>query len=662
MKNNPPIKVDFSKVFSQENFISYYISRWGTWFIMLIALIINSNTFSFDYAVDDRFVIQENAYIQKGIKGIYKILTTDSFAGFYAYYNNPVDILPGGRYRPLSLITFAIEHVLWGQSPALSHLINTLLYTILCGMLFVTLKKTLSPYPNSKLVAFLATLLFTLHPTHTEAVANIKGRDEILSLLFLVLSIYTLEKTKNTPNPISFPTISFVLISCFNFFLALLSKENGLMFLAIYPITFYYFFNYSFKKSLKISLPFYGVILLYIIIRLKIGLSFEESQSIMDNAYLWASALERYATMTYMLLRYLILSLFPYPLSWDYSYAAFSYINLGNWKFWASVTLHLALLAYAILSLRKRTIIGYGIWFYLFSIFIVSGYIVNIGGAMIADRFLFQPTLGATLAISATLLAIVPQLSTFNKTGIVATLVIASLLQSYSFWQRNWDWKNSDTLFLADADKYPESARVSEAAGQAWINYALSLKDSLEQKKYLQKAIPYLERAIQKHPQTVNGHLWLGRAYFIQNDLATTEKYWKKAESLSPNELLVRQCMLLLSDTYENQGLKALQQNQIEKSLTFFQKALAVEPQNASVHFQLGILYGLRLRELEKSIYHLQQATTLEPHNADYWYNLGGALITANKKEEARMAWEKTLSINPNHASAKQGLAALNNK
>jgi tetratricopeptide (TPR) repeat protein len=641
---------------------SFFLNRLSLWTVMLIAFLLGANTLGFDYAVDDRFVIQENAYTQKGIKGIGKILTTDSFAGFYAYYGNPVDLLPGGRYRPLSIITYALEYSLWGNSPTASHLINVLLYCMLCGLLLLTLQRLLAERKNGKVIALVATLLFALHPTHTEAVANIKGRDEILSLLFLLCSLYGLAQTeKRNDSSTKIRARFWQLASCISFFLALLAKENGLTFLAIFPFVYYYFFQKNFKESLKKSIPFGGIIIGYIIIRAIVGLSFQESNSIMDNAYLWASPLERYATMTYMLLRYLVLTLFPYPLTWDYSYAAFHYITPGAWQFWAALLLHLGLLLYALLSIPQKTITGFGVWFYLFSIFIVSGYLVNIGGAMVADRFLFQPTLGASLAIGVCIVSAAQRLNigAGMQKGVIGAALCLGLLQGVYFWQRNKDWKDSDTLFRADGDKYPESARASEAAGQAWINYALNLKDSLEQKKYLQFAIPYLEKAIKNHPQTVNGRLWLGRAYFIQHDLATTEKYWKKAETISPNEILVRQCMQLLSDTYKSQGLNAMQKGDLPQSLLLFEKALNVEPRNAGVHFQLGLLYGMRLKNLEKSIFHLQKATALEPANPDYWYNLGGALITANQKEEARLAWQKTLSLNPNHPGARQGLAAI---
>jgi hypothetical protein len=50
-----------------------------------------------------------------------KILSKESFAGFFGEQQN---LLVGGRYRPLSLVTFAIEKGLFGQNAALSHFIN----------------------------------------------------------------------------------------------------------------------------------------------------------------------------------------------------------------------------------------------------------------------------------------------------------------------------------------------------------------------------------------------------------------------------------------------------------------------------------------------------------------------------------------------------------
>src|SRR4051812_35398161 len=80
-------------------------------FIAAVAIISFGLSVMNGYALDDFIVLVQNTFVQKGIPGIWNILSKDSFAGMSGVN---VMVLAGGRYRPLSLVTFAIEHQLWG--------------------------------------------------------------------------------------------------------------------------------------------------------------------------------------------------------------------------------------------------------------------------------------------------------------------------------------------------------------------------------------------------------------------------------------------------------------------------------------------------------------------------------------------------------------------
>src|SRR6185369_7431243 len=101
--------------------------------------------------------------------------TRDTFDG----YTNVKNLVAGGRYRPLSVITFAIEIGIFGPGhPAKSHFVNIVLYGLLVVMLFKFMRDHL--FKNNSLIPFIAALIFAIHPIHTEVVANIKSRDEIM--------------------------------------------------------------------------------------------------------------------------------------------------------------------------------------------------------------------------------------------------------------------------------------------------------------------------------------------------------------------------------------------------------------------------------------------------------------------------------------------------
>ena len=76
--------------------------------ISIASFLLYANTFAHEYAQDDAIVITDNMYTQDGIKGIPGLLNKDTFFGFFKVEGKAA-LVAGGRYRPFSLITFAIE-------------------------------------------------------------------------------------------------------------------------------------------------------------------------------------------------------------------------------------------------------------------------------------------------------------------------------------------------------------------------------------------------------------------------------------------------------------------------------------------------------------------------------------------------------------------------
>ena len=104
--------------------------------LIIVGLIFYANSFKNEYALDDGIVIIKNEYVQQGLRGVPKILKTDSYDSFYKQMNAKQQ-LSGGRYRPLSVVTFALEEQFFGngdkEKPSdtvtyVRHVVNVLLY------------------------------------------------------------------------------------------------------------------------------------------------------------------------------------------------------------------------------------------------------------------------------------------------------------------------------------------------------------------------------------------------------------------------------------------------------------------------------------------------------------------------------------------------------
>ena len=154
---------------------NYYIG------LSLLILLVFGNTVQNGYNMDDDLVTQHHRFTSKGFEGLKDIVSN-------SYYSNNSDIVFG--YRPVTHITFAMEHQFFGESPFVSHLINIILYLISTLVLFHLLFKWFGA--ANFWIPVIAAFLFAVHPIHTEVVASIKNRDEILALLFALISAHAL--------------------------------------------------------------------------------------------------------------------------------------------------------------------------------------------------------------------------------------------------------------------------------------------------------------------------------------------------------------------------------------------------------------------------------------------------------------------------------------
>ena len=234
--------------------------------VITLCLVLYSNTFKNTYALDDEIIIIKNLNVQQGFSGIKKIFTTDAFQGYLDMLGELESPLTGGRYRPLSIVTFAVEQGLAGETygkeyikeqkalaslnsqgsyeliaqqqkklkeieknieknalqlAPLRHIIQVLLFALSMAVLLFFLEQYI--FTDNLYAGFLTVLLFILHPVHSEVVANLKSRDEIISLLFIVLTfIYCFRYHENRTNK----NMLLTMVCCLS---ALLSKEYALI-------------------------------------------------------------------------------------------------------------------------------------------------------------------------------------------------------------------------------------------------------------------------------------------------------------------------------------------------------------------------------------------------------------------------------------------------
>src|SRR5262249_35425545 len=194
-------------------------------------------------------------------------------------------------------------------------------------------------------IPFTAALLFMAHPVHTEVVANIKSRDEILCMLFSMLSLYwALDFIDGKKN-------SKLIWSAFAFFLAILSKENALTMIAVVPLMFHFFREVPVKKILTTTVPLALAALLYLAIKMSVqhGKLVAETNTLTNNILTKApDYATRIATAFYVLGKYILLLFFPAHLSMDYSFAEIHLMKITDLPVLISIAVAVSIFVYAI--------------------------------------------------------------------------------------------------------------------------------------------------------------------------------------------------------------------------------------------------------------------------------------------------------------------------
>ncbi len=465
--------------------------------LLVLPMLLYFGALRLGYVLDDKLVLSENKFVQKGTKGIKDIFSHDSFTGYLGTQQN---IVTGARYRPLSIATFAMEHQVFGVAPGMSHFINILLYGLTALLIFRLLSMLVKQDAEQAWylrLPFVAALLFALHPLHTEVVANIKGRDEILALLLALASAYYLLRALETSKGWQAWWAGGL------FLLAVLAKENAITFLAVVPLLALAFSGADLKKIAMRTLPFLVATVLYLVIRRSvIGFLLDGDQevmSLMNNPFLEATGTQRYATVSLTLAWYLKLLVVPHPLTHDYYPYHVPLVQWTDWRAIVGIGSHIALIGVAAWAWRRERLVSFAILYYMLTLSLVANVLFQVGTFM-NERFLYMPSLAFCMVVAWLLSEKLPRwFATRPKVAVGIALAVMGLLgagYAVRTVTRVPDWESTYTLNAASIQVSTESAYSNQYYGFALYEMADKETDFGKKKKLLDEALPYVERAL----------------------------------------------------------------------------------------------------------------------------------------------------------------------
>ena len=609
-------------------------NRYVVLFFFLFAFILYGNTILNKFAVDDSYVTN-NPQVQQGFKAIPGIFLT-------RYVNQQGNLgSTAADYRPVVKATFAIEYQLWGNKPGRSHMVNILLYWALSVLLFFILRRLF--YNYNILFPFLIAILFMAHPVHTEVVASLKNRDELLAFICGLGSLWFILEYADKQK------IRYVFYAALIFFIGYLSKSAILPFLVLYPLVLYFFTNLPLKKIF----PVLGVVLAAILLaqfgpHLFLPPVQRTTFFIENPLYFEKTSWIRLGTGLVSLLFYLRILVYPYPLLYYYGYNMIPITNLANVWALLSLLIHVVLFIYAIRKFREKHVLSFAILWYFIAIALYSNIIIPVVG-IVGERFIFNASLGFCMAIVFIILKIFktdPKSLTIemdSRLKILAVLIL--LLLPYTIWSvsRNRDWRNLFDLYRNDVKSLGNSAKAN-------IDYAGLLMNSvyqdenflrtggINQFKY-QTIISHFRRSLALYPknyQTIND---LGTVYlFMGKNYDSATYFLRKAIALDST----------MQPAWVNLGMAYREQKQYPKAIECYEYILKINPNQIKAVFALADVYN-DMGDFDRAVKMNEEMMKANPGLEMPYINIGNYYMGKTDTATAVSYWEKAAAINPSY-------------
>ena len=574
--------------------------------LIFLSTVIYLNTLHNQFVFDDIPLVLDNHFV-KHIENI------------PSYFFSNIEKIP---YRPLRMITYAIDYQFTGLNPVGYHVSSIVFHALTTLVLYFTL---LALTGKSR-VAFFAACLFAVHPVHTDSVAYISGRRDILSTLFYLLGFYCFlqARQKNKTN---------LLILAFAAYLfALASKEMAVTLPAIcflYDLlehlpgegeSFFRRCSTAVKQSIsKYKLCYFSFLVPAILFTCyKVLLKSPSNKVGFYGGDLYIQVL----TVGKILMYYIKLLFFPINLLADYSFNSFplstsffeptTLLSFGALCFLAILTMQL---------LNKNKTMAFAVLWFFITLLPVCHIIPH--HELLAEHYLYLPSFGFVLLIALVMENTLT--SSRWRRSILLGFVVVILLFATRTVDRNYDWKNSYTLCSKTLSTSPNCVRAINNLG---IEY-------YKRKKYEQAKSLY-QRALTIQPTYEKAYYNLGNVYRVEQDFARALAMYQKTAQLNPKNYRNHNN---LGNAYAMQGL-------YQQAIKAYQRALKDKPRYAEAYNNLGNVYR-SLGQPDRAVIHYQKAIQLESFYKDAYHNLASVYGELKQYDKAIQTLKKLCSYNP---------------
>ncbi len=528
-----------------------------------LTVFIYSNSLGNDFVWDDdNFVVRND--IIKSLRNIPLFFTLKEAVA--------KGTLSDQVYRPFLSLSFGLDYRLWGLNPLGYHSINLILH-IFNALLVFWFVLIIS---GNRHVALLSSLVFASHPIQTEAVSWISGRADVLFLLFYLLAlIFYVKYIRDRKILLYMASLAFFICS-------VMSKEMAvsLPFLII-------LFDMYFGKRERPSSRAIRYFAYFLILQLYLFVRFSALGAMGQGGY-WAG--DFYSTMLSMtkgIVYYIRLLLLPMRLCADYMTFPVSR-SLTEISVLLSIFLLMSIIAIGVFLKRYSRALSFSIlWFFVTLLPVTNVIPMRI---LIAERFLYLPSIGYAIFLAIILVGAHDYLKKFGRTRIIIFAISLLLIFFYSTktMDRNREWADD---------------------------------------------VAFNEANLKWDPLNPRAQYGLGIEYYKKGDSDKAYRQFKKVVILEPRFILVHEMMAYCY----------LRMGDIENSIKHLREMLRIDPACSRVYVRLAFVYA-HMRDYDRAFIELNKALALNEGSIDARFVMGRLYELTGEYGKAIREYERIVS------------------
>lgn len=433
---------------------------------------------------------------------------------FY-WYNTP----NGSLYRPLTTFSYLFNYAILGNGPrpAGYHWVNFAIHAVNVSLVFLLALVLL----EGAAPAFAVAALWSLHPILTESVANIVGRADLLAAFGVLAGLLCyLRAAASSGSRRCAWLVALTLAAAIGIF----SKESGIVVLAVIPL-----YDLAFRSSApwRLRVPGYlaaGLpVLVYLTVRAQVLAKLPAVVTpVTDNPLIGADFWTARLTAVKVLGRYLAVLVWPGSLSCDYSYnqiPLFSrHFNAEDWKTILALALLIGIAATGMVCYRRARPVFFFIFFFFVTLAPTANLVILIG-AIMAERFLYLPSIGFIGCLVWLVLAarrhVGQPILAAARFGAPAALGLMGIAFCARTLARNTDWQNAQSLWTSAVETSPASFKTHGNLADVLIARQGAASDAV--RAQLEQSLAIME-TLPPQDQIARVYANLGFCYRIKAD------------------------------------------------------------------------------------------------------------------------------------------------